>query len=156
MGQGVVMPMLQEVGFNVKNNIIWMKNSWSMGDLKGSYAGQYECILFCQKGRLELNEVEGKKRHSDILMYDRVSGSNLRHSHQKPLPLIEFLIKKSSTKGGVVLDSFMGSGTTAVACVNTGRQYIGFELDEDYYKLAKKRIKEVIKNDSIPIHNMGD
>lgn len=86
-------PMLERVGFKVKNNLIWMKNNWSMGDLKGAYAGQYECILFCQKGRRELNEVDGKKRHVDILQFDRIPPNKLIHSHQKPVELLELLIK---------------------------------------------------------------
>lgn len=134
-------PMLEKLGFNVKNNIIWMKNNWSMGDLKGSYAGQYECILFCHKGRRELNEVEGRKRHADILQFDRIAPTRLKHSHQKPVELIELLIKKSSDVGDVVLDAFMGSGTTAVASVNTGRQFIGFELEEEYWEIANRRIE---------------
>jgi len=55
-----------------------------------------------------------------------------------------------SVEGDVVLDPFMGSGTTAIACLNTGRQYIGFELDEGYYNIANERIKshkEENKND---------
>src|SRR5699024_1940640 len=52
-------PMLSDLGFDVKNNIIWVKNNWSMGDLKGSYASQYECILFCNKGAHNLNRVNG-------------------------------------------------------------------------------------------------
>lgn len=137
--------MLEEVGFNVKNNIIWMKNNWSMGDLKGSYAGQYECILFCHKGRLELNEVDGKKRHADILQFDRIPPSQLLHSHQKPVELLELLIKKSSSEGETILDPFMGSASTAIACINTNRNYIGFELDEEYYQKSLERIKKHTK-----------
>src|SRR5699024_4942282 len=133
-------PMLEEVGFNVKNNIIWMKNNWSMGDLKGAYAGQYECILFAHKGRRELNKVDGRKRHSDILQFDRIAGNGLLHSHQKPVELLELLINKSSDKGDVVLDPFIGSGSTAVACINTNRDFIGFEMDKDYYNIANDRI----------------
>lgn len=133
-------PMLKDAGFNVKNNIIWIKNNWSMGDLKGSYAGQYECILFCHKGRRELNKVNGKKRHADILQFDRVAGNGLLHSHQKPTGLLELLINKSSNEGDIVLDPFMGSGSTAVSCINTNRQYIGFEMDKDYWQVANERI----------------
>lgn len=133
------MPLLQKY-FKVKNSLIWKKNNWSMGDLTGAYAGQYESILFCQKGRRKLNEVDGKSRHSDILEFNRVPGNALIHSHQKPLDLIEFLIKKSSNENEIILDPFMGSGTTAIAAMNTNRRFIGFELDEDYFNLSNKRI----------------
>ena len=62
------------------------------------------------------------------------------HQNQKPLELIEQCIAKHSNVGDVVFDGFMGSGTTAIASIKTGRNYIGFELDEEYYKLAQQRI----------------
>lgn len=65
------------------------------------------------------------------------------HPTQKPVALCEYLIKTYTNEGELVLDNCIGSGTTAVACMNTNRQYIGFELDETYYNLALKRIKEL-------------
>lgn len=64
------------------------------------------------------------------------------HPTQKPVELFEYLIKTYTNENEVVLDNVMGSGTTAIACMNTNRNYIGFELDEYYYKLANERIKE--------------
>ncbi|WMZ75471.1 site-specific DNA-methyltransferase [Staphylococcus pseudintermedius] len=63
------------------------------------------------------------------------------HPTQKPVALFEYLIKTYSNEGETVLDNCMGSGTTAVACLNTKRNYIGFELDEEYYEVALKRIE---------------
>ena len=63
------------------------------------------------------------------------------HSTQKPVALFEYLIKTYTNKGEIVLDNCMGSGTTAIACLNTDRQYIGFELDETYHKLSLERIE---------------
>lgn len=133
--------ILEQAGFRVKNNLIWAKNNWSMGDLKGAYAGQYENILFAHKGRRLLNTVENKSRHSDILNYDRVPSSRLLHSHQKPVDLLEFFVKKSSEEGEIILDPFMGVGSTGVASTNLNRKFIGIELDEDYFKIAKQRIE---------------
>lgn len=62
------------------------------------------------------------------------------HPNQKPLKLMELLVLKHSNKNDVVLDAFMGSGTTGVACVNTNRNFIGIELDEQYFNIAKDRI----------------
>ena len=62
------------------------------------------------------------------------------HSTQKPLALCEYFIKTYSNKGEIVLDNVMGSGTVGAACKNLGRQFIGIELDEDYFKIAKDRI----------------
>ena len=64
------------------------------------------------------------------------------HPTQKPVALCEWLIKTYSNKGDVVLDNCMGSGTTAVACINTGRHYIGFEKDAEYYDRSIERIEE--------------
>lgn len=66
------------------------------------------------------------------------------HPTQKPWELIAKCIEDSTEPGAVVLDTFMGSGTTAVACLKTGRNYIGFELDEKYHAIAQKRIAETV------------
>ena len=64
------------------------------------------------------------------------------HSTQKPVALLEYLIRTYTNDGETVLDFTMGSGTTGVACVNTNRNFIGIELDEGYFNIAKKRIEE--------------
>lgn len=133
-------PLLEEVGFKVKNNLIWVKNNWSMGDLQGAYAGQYECILFGHKGRRTLKGIDGKKRHTDVIFYDRIPPNRLYHSHQKPTDLLEFLIEKSTDEGETIIDPFCGSGSTLVSAVNTNRNFIGIEIDWDYCQIANKRI----------------
>lgn len=65
-----------------------------------------------------------------------------QHPTQKPVPLIEYLIKTYSNEGDTILDNCMGSGTTAIACMNTNRKFIGFELNKEYYDLSMKRISE--------------
>ncbi len=65
-----------------------------------------------------------------------------RHPTQKPVALYEYLIKTYTNEGDIVMDFTMGSGTTGVACVNTGRDFIGIELDPEYFKIAGKRINE--------------
>jgi site-specific DNA-methyltransferase (adenine-specific) len=80
------------------------------------------------------------KRITDVWNFPRVSGKALVHQNQKPLALIEQIIEKSSDQGAVVLDPFMGSGTTGVACKNLNRAFIGIEKDETYFKIAEERI----------------
>lgn len=63
------------------------------------------------------------------------------HPTQKPVALLEYLIKTYTNEGATVLDNCMGSGSTCVACINTNRNYIGFELNENYFNIAKERIK---------------
>lgn len=129
--------------FKVKNALVWMKNNWSMGDLTGSYAGQYESIIFAQKGRRVLNEVNGKRRHTDILQFDRIPANKLRHSHEKPEPLIEFLIRKSSEEGEIILDPFCGSGTTAVCAQRLRRKFLTFEVEPEFIEIANKRLEAI-------------
>ena len=66
------------------------------------------------------------------------------HPTQKPVPLLEYLIKTYTNEGDTVLDNTMGSGTTGVACVNTNRNFIGMELDDKYFEIAKERIEKAI------------
>ena len=66
------------------------------------------------------------------------------HPTQKPVELMEYLIKTYSNEGEVVLDNTMGSGTTGVACVNTNRNFIGIEMEENYYKIAEQRISSTV------------
>jgi site-specific DNA-methyltransferase (adenine-specific) len=67
------------------------------------------------------------------------------HPTQKPVALFEYLIKTYTNDGETVLDNCMGSGTTAIACMRTSRNFIGFELDKEYFDIANKRISEVVK-----------
>lgn len=68
------------------------------------------------------------------------------HPTQKPVELIEKIIQDSTDEGATVLDTFMGSGTTAVACLRTGRNYLGFELNERYFEIAQDRIADEVDN----------
>ena len=68
------------------------------------------------------------------------------HPTQKPVALFEYLIKTYTNENETVLDNCMGSGTTAIACINTNRNYIGFEMDEEYYKASIERINNQMKD----------
>lgn len=124
--------------FKIKNIIIWNKNNTSMGDLKGSYAPKYEMVIFAHKGRRELRGF----RYPDVI--DAKRTGNKMHPTQKPVDLLEIFISSSSDIGETVFDPFMGSGSTGVACVNTNRQFIGIELDPQYFEIAKKRIEDAV------------
>ena len=79
---------------------------------------------------------------NEILDFD--IESNTIHETQKPIKLIEHLIKTYSNVNDVVLDNTMGSGTTGIGCVLTRRKFIGIELDETYFNLSKKRIQDAL------------
>lgn len=137
----VFKPVLENAGFNFKNLIVWVKNNWTAGDLKAQFGQQYEFIFLLNKGRKVFNG----KRISDVWEFPRVSGKKQLHQNQKPIELIKKCILKHSDKNDIVLDPFLGSGTTAIACINTNRHYIGFELDEKYFEIAEKRINDMLE-----------
>ena len=83
---------------------------------------------------------DGKRYPKNIIKFNR--DKEKLHPTQKPVALCEYLIKTYTQEGELVLDNCMGSGTTAIACLNTNRNYIGFELDDTYFKIAVDRIKE--------------
>ena len=76
-----------------------------------------------------------------VAILSRFGGKTV-HPTQKPVVLAEYFIKTYSNEGALVLDAFMGSGTAGVACRNTGRRFIGMELDERFFAIAKRRSEE--------------
>lgn len=118
--------------------IIWEKTNPSPMNGQHIWLSSVECAVYGKnKGAL----FNGHCR-SSVLRYP--CGRNKIHPTQKPLPLFEDLIETSTKPGDVVLDPCMGSGTTAVACLKTGRNYIGFELSPEYCRAAEQRILETV------------
>ena len=124
--------------FKVKNCIVWFKRGGGLGDLKKGYIYNHEFIIYCAEKNHRLNG----KRRNDVFEFAKDAPSTYVHPTQKPISLLKEIIERSSNEGGVVLDCFMGSGSTGVACVNTNRRFIGIELDQGYFNIAKKRIEE--------------
>ena len=123
--------------FKLKNLIVWVKNNHGSGDLKGAYAPKHEFVLYMHKGR----SIFRNGRTPDVVNADKVSGSRMIHPTEKPIPLLEKFIANNSDIQNTILDPFMGSGTTGVACKNLNRNFIGIELDPDYFRIAKERIE---------------
>ena len=128
-----------KVGFHFIKSLIWDKGNKIMGQY---YMSQFEYILFFRKGK-------GKKINncgtSDILSVANKKtkdekGNNL-HDTEKPVGLMKTLIANSSNENDIVLDPFMGIGSSCLACKELNRQFIGIELDPNYFEIAKKRIK---------------
>lgn len=86
-------------------------------------------------------ELGDMKHPKSILTFQKTHPSISVHPTQKPIELLEWLIKTYTNEGDTVLDNCMGSGSTGVACINTNRNFIGIELDENYFNLAKNRIE---------------
>lgn len=99
-----------------------------------------EFCVFARKPNATFNE------HCKKALWSAPSGRSKIHPTEKPLKLMERLVLASSNEGDTVLDCVMGSGTTGVACVNTGRKFIGIEMDEKYFEIAQKRIQTAINS----------
>jgi site-specific DNA-methyltransferase (adenine-specific) len=140
---------LAEMQSEAEKNKLKLMNILVVNKLQGTYFSYYqkyiEFILFFRstKGKAKYINNCGKGNYFEY-RYSR--GKEKLHPSEKPLDLIKELILQSSQEGEIIFDSFMGSGTTAVASIETGRKYIGFELDNTYYEIAQKRINEHILN----------
>ena len=95
----------------------------------------------CMENGNEYKKTYDYKNPITLIEFDKVRKGAL-HPTQKPVPVLEYLIRTYTNEGETVLDFTMGSGSTGVACVNTNRNFIGIELDEGYFNIAKKRIEE--------------
>jgi len=130
-----LMISMRSVGFGIHNLLIWKKNNatpnrWYMKDA--------EYIIFGRKGAAKpINDCGSKT----VLCFDNVRGKS--HPTEKPVDLLEHLIANSTEPGDLVLDPFMGTGSTGVAAKNTGRDFIGCELDQTYFSKAKERLNDL-------------
>ena len=125
--------------FHFIKNLIWVKDNKIMGQ---TYMSQFEYVIMLRKGKHKRINDCGQ---GDVLQIPNKKMKNLEgktiHDTEKPVKLNEILIANSSNEGEIVLDPFMGVGSCGVACINTNRDFIGIELDEGYYNIAKERIE---------------
>lgn len=116
--------------------IIWEKTNPSPMNGQYIWLSGVECCVYGKRKGATFNG----HCNNTVLRYP--CGRNKLHPTQKPLNLIQQLIEISSNKNDIVIDPCMGSGTTGAACVNTDRNFIGIELDQHYYQIAKDRIED--------------
>ena len=127
--------------FHFVKLLVWDKQSKICGRY---YMGQVEHIFMLRKGK---DKPVNDCSQSDLLSFSNFNrekdreGNNL-HDSMKPIPLMQCLIENSTQEGELVLDPFIGSGTTALACMRSNRHYIGCEIDPKYYKVALDRIEQ--------------
>lgn len=169
---------LEQAGFIIKNCLIVEKGTiGGIGDLRGSYANNAEWVIFCQKGRrpfqrtsLVLNKHQGehygsrepvsryKQRHNACWFGKEYPKSTynsswlrkqgLFHPTVKNVEFLSWLIQISSQPGELVFDGFMGLGSTALAAIQTGRDYLGAEIDRGYYETAQRRLNTALNSDT--------
>ena len=136
-----ILNVATECGFKFIKSLIWNKGNKIMGQY---YMSQFEYILFFRKGK-------GKKINkcgtADILNVPNKKtkgedGKNL-HDTEKPVELMKILVENSSQGNEIVLDPFMGIGSTGMACKELRRHFLGIEIDEKYFNIAKERIDKI-------------
>jgi site-specific DNA-methyltransferase (adenine-specific) len=132
---------LAESNWIVKSQIIWNKGCHGMGDLNGEFAPMHENILFARKNSFCFPGARPKT----ILSHMKVSPEKLVHPNEKPVSLLRDLIKSVTNPGETVLDFCMGSGSTGVACAETGRAFVGIELDSAYFAIAQERVEKAYR-----------
>lgn len=113
-----------------KNSLCSSKADENIGESNNKIQKRENMLLKYPTSQLKINGVFNR------------SSEKVEHPTQKPVALMEYLIKNYTNEGETVLDFCMGSGTTGVACKNLNRNFIGIELDSEYFKIAEKRINE--------------
>ena len=122
----------------VRSQVIWDRMVHGMGNLEGAFAPQHDNIIFATKGHFAF---PGKRPYS-VIRVARIAAESLVHPTEKPVPLLSYLIRHVTKIDDIVLDPFMGSGSTGCACLLADRRFIGIEVNEDYFHVAVKRLQE--------------
>ena len=137
----------ESLGLEIKDLLRWEKTNPMPRNRDRRYITDYECAIWLvnKKSKWVFNRLDGKYQRPKF-EYPVVSGNEKTiHTTQKPVKLMEEIIRVHTKKDNTILDCFMGSGSTGVACMNTNRKFIGIELDENYFNIAKQRIEEACK-----------
>lgn len=130
---------LSRHGFRRSGILVWEKDGPGMGNVKARTWGQgFEFILFLKKGQREATDT----RRNGVLHVPQIRPDKLIHPHEKPLPLLEMLIKHSTDRGDFIVDPFGGSASTVLAARNLGRPAVGIELDPVRWEKANRRLIE--------------
>jgi len=124
----------KKAGFKLHNLLVWEKNNCTPSQF---YMKNCEYILFLRKGKAKwINDIGGSKT---VHKFNNIIG-NKKHPCEKPVDLLKLYIANSSIEGNVILDPFAGSGSTLFAAMELKRNYIGFEIDDEYCEIAKNRL----------------
>lgn len=127
---------LKGSGARVKTPIVWDKGNHTAGDLKGDYGCRTEFVIFAHKGRHLL------RQGRDVNLWAIPRPRFGDHPTPKPVELMERMIRNSTSAGDVVLDPFMGEGPTGIAAINSGRKFVGIEIDRKYFQTACRRMED--------------
>lgn len=133
-------------GFEIKDMIRWKKSNPMPRNRDRRYITDFEVAVWLvkPKGKWVFNRLSDTYDRCEYEYPLTPQSEKVGHTTQKPIALMEEILRRHTNENQLILDPFMGSGTTAIACINTNRNYIGFELDEKYHKIANDRILNAI------------
>lgn len=129
---------------NLKDKMMWLKTNPMPRNRDRRYVSNIEMLSWYVKDGAKWTFNRQHDTYDGcVLEYPSESGGGFKRYHpcQKNIKMLEELIKRHSNENDTILDPFMGSGSTGVACINTNRNFIGYELDENYFKIAKERLE---------------
>jgi len=132
---------LEKNGFIAIDVLVWQKPDPIPLNAKSRFLNAWEAIVIGKKP----GAIWNSNYEHNIIKIQAPKGKNRIHPTQKPVELIKKLINLTTKEGNIVLDPFMGSGTTAIACLETKRSYIGFEISKQYWKQSLERIENLSK-----------
>lgn len=140
-------------GLEFKQMVVWDKGPMGMG---WHYRRSYETVLVAQKSGAKCAWYDDSKRIENIIRpgdygIRKITPRADQHPTQKPVELAAHFIGLHTQPGDTILDPFMGSGTTGVACVQTGRNFIGMEIDPTFFAIAERRIREAQIQPRLPM-----
>jgi site-specific DNA-methyltransferase (adenine-specific) len=124
---------MESTNLRIQTMVVWDKEVMALGN---GFRNQHELIIHASNGVPNVYN----RSVPNVLRVQRISASNL-HPTEKPVALLVKLLEVVTDKGGLIFDPFMGSGTTGVAALQLGRNFIGCEIDPNYFEIAKKRIE---------------
>ena len=141
---------LKSLGMRIFNNLVWIKTNPLPSFTKKIYRNAAEFSFYGAKGkRINYFQPRTQQELLGYWMYPIVGGEErTEHPTQKPLEIIDTWVENSCPPNGVVLDPFMGSGTTGVSCMKFGRKFIGCEIEPKYFAIAEKRIQQAAQQPS--------
>ena len=139
--------LMERIGFEILNEVLWHKTDATPNLSCTRFVADHENFLWARKSKKnifnyeDMKKINGGKQMRSIWPKGKTAGGKRFHPTQKPEWLLERVILSTSKKGGIVFDPFLGSGTTAVVAKKLKRNYIGTELDKNYFEFAQSRIK---------------
>lgn len=145
---------LESIGFSPRNTFYWIKPN-KAPTMRKNFKSSVETAIIFTKGRTNIKwRGNGNQNNYEILPFV-LGKESVNHPTQKPIKLMNRFVELFTDVGDVIIDPFMGSGTTGISCVRNGRDFIGIELNTEYFELSKKRIYNEIDIYNKNVHQLN-